>query len=432
MSLKNFFSTDVWRVTGADVTGRAKAGYATMQTIILTARGFGAKRINLLANGLTYSLLFAIVPILAMILAIAKGFGFEAMIEEKLTASFLGEMNLVPTIMGFVQRYLDTAQGGAFIGIGLIILICAVYFFFRNVEIAFNGIWNVKGVRQIGKQLTNYICILFLIPVLIVVTSGLSIFLNSAASALQEVEILRNMQTWLVKVVSYAFICLVFVWMYWAIPNTKVRLIPALIPGILIGTLFQLLQSLSVYIIVFLSRTSIVYGAFASIPLMLMWLQWSSILILVGAQISYSIQNKEDFEYEDDLNFMSRRYKDCIMLFLLNVIIDRFNKDESPMTAKELAHTYHLPIRLVSRLLSRMEDVKVLRAVFVEGKEERTYQPAMDTHIITVGMIFERIDSQGAEQFLVHAPRELQEFWTRFAEMKHKHNSLNDILVIDL
>ena len=143
-------------------------------------------------------------------------------------------------------------------------------------------------------------------------------------------------------------------------------------------------------------------------------------------------QNKEDFEYEDDLNFMSRRYKDCIMLFLLNVIIDRFNKDESPMTAKELAHTYHLPIRLVSRWLSRMEDVKVLRAVFVEGKEERTYQPAMDTHIITVGMIFERIDSQGAEQFLVHAPRELQEFWTRFAEMKHKHNSLNDILVIDL
>ena len=81
---------------------------------------------DLRANSLTYSLVFAIIPILAMILAVAKGFGVADLIQQQLNDSFLGETNLVPTIMAMVERYLDTAQGGVFLGVGLIILLWAV------------------------------------------------------------------------------------------------------------------------------------------------------------------------------------------------------------------------------------------------------------------------------------------------------------------
>ena len=103
-----------------------------------------------------------------------------------------------------------------------------------------------------------------------------------------------------------------------------------------------------------LSRTSIVYGAFATIPILMILLEYTSLLILIGAQMSYAIQNNEEFEYEQDLNFMSRRYKDFIMLYLLSVIIKRFEADEAPLTAHELAIRDNLPIRMVNQLLSRM------------------------------------------------------------------------------
>ena len=198
------------------------------------------------------------------------------------------------------------------------------------------------------------------------------------------------------------------------------------------GTLFQLLQMLSVYLIAMLGRTSIVYGAFATIPILMTWLQYTSLLILIGAEMSYAIQNNEEFEYEHDVNRMSRRYKDFIMLYLLSVIIKRFEADEAPLTAHELAIRDHLPIRLVNRLLSRMVETGILREVFVEDEEERTYQPALDTHKISIGMVVERIDKQGSEEFLQKPSDEMQACWEKFLELKRKHNTLDQVMINQL
>ena len=185
--IKQFIQYDLWRKTSDELREGKRAkriGVGALKTIILVARGFSSKQLNMTANALTYNLVFAIIPILAMVLAIAKGFGFAEVIETHLQSSMLGETNLVPTIMEMVNRYLDTAQGGAFIGIGILILIWAVYSFFRNVEQAFNTIWDVKQSRSIVRQMTTYIAVLFIIPVLIIVTSGLSIMVHATVSSL--------------------------------------------------------------------------------------------------------------------------------------------------------------------------------------------------------------------------------------------------------
>lgn len=384
-----------------------RIGYGVIRTIVLVARGFGSKNLNDQAKALTYSLIFAIVPILAMVVAIAKGFGVVDIIEKQLNASFLGETNMVPTIMAMVERYLETAQGGVFIGIGLLILLWAVYAFFQSVETAFNRIWNVKKSRSIFRQVTTYIAILVLIPVLIVCSAGITIFVNTTVGEIEGVGLIQFIIIWLL-----------FTLMYIAVPNTKVRFMSALIPGIIMGTLFQLLQMMSVYLIAFLSRTSIVYGAFATIPILMIWLQYTSLLILIGAEMSYAIQNNEEFEYEQDLNQMSRRYKDFIMLYLLSVVIRRFKADEAPLTAHELAIRDHLPIRIVNQLLSRMVETGLLREVYVEDEEEKTYQPALDTHKMTVGMVLRRIDAQGTEEFLQKPSPEMEAYWKRYQTIK--------------
>ncbi len=431
--LKQFFTEDLWHTRNDSVESKVKGTfYAILKTIILSVRGFFSDRLNLKASGLSYFLLFAIVPILAMTFAITKGFGLDHVIEQTLNESFLGQMNVVPTIMGFVDHYLDPSHGGAFIVVGIAVLLWAVYVFFRNVEIAFNSIWNVRQTRSLGRQITNYFSILLLIPIFIIVTSSISILLNSAVSGLTDWEWLLNVQKGMAKLISFAVSWAFFTWMYIAIPNTKVHFMSAVIPGIIMGTLFLLLQMLSVSIIVFLGRTSIIYGAFATIPLLLLFLDWSCLMMLIGAEMSFSIQNQENFEYEKELNTVSRRYKDFVMIYLLKVICERFEQVLPPLTAHELAKQEQLPTRMVSQLLSRLTDVEILREVHIEGREEKTYQPALDPHQITLGLINERIDCQGAELFIQDASQSMLDFWERLCEAKSQHITLNKVSLRDL
>ena len=414
-----FIRFDMWRHTTTEFDGFFKRiGFLIIRTIVLVVRGFTSKNLNNIAKSITFSLTFAIVPIMAMIVAVAKGFGVADVIEQYLNTTFLGEAGIVPTIMEMVDRYLSTAQGGLFIGIGILILLWAIYSFFESVETAFNQIWNVKRSRSIARKFSTYITIIVLIPVFIVCNSGLHLFVNSSIG---DSLFLQFIISWVL-----------FIWMYMAIPNTPVRFLSAVVPGILMGTLFKLLQMLSVYLIAMLSRTSIVYGAFASIPILMTWLQYTSLLILIGAEMSYAIQNNAEFEYESELNSMSRRYKDFIMLYLLTVIVRRFENSEAPYSAKELAIRDHLPIRLVNRLMSRLVETELVREVTSEQDEERRYQPALDTHKITVGMVIERIDAQGTEAFLQAPSKQMQDFWNTYLQLKQKDKSLDNILVNEL
>lgn len=430
--ISDFLLNDLWRRTGEEFSRWKRFGYLTLRSIIITIRGFFDHDINTRANALTYSMMFAIVPILALVLAIAKGFGFEHIIEEKLYDSFLGQMNLVPTIMGFVERYLETAQGGAFIGIGLLILLWSVYSFFNNIESAFNTIWQVKRSRSYMRQITTYITILLLIPILIVVSTGVSIFFHTATADSIFFSAMAPIKEFCIKLIPFITCWFIFSWMYWAIPNTKVGPWASFIPGILVGTLFQLLQMLSFYLVAFLSRTSIVYGAFAAIPLLLTWLQLSCLFILSGVELSFAIQNNEEFDYDSDLRNMSRRYKDYVTLYLSYIIIKRFSDGKEPQTAHEMAHEHRLPARLVNQLLSRLVEVNLIRETYIEGKEERTYVPARDINTITIGSVIDSIDRQGTELFLAHPTKEREEFWSKYNLLRQSQTMMNDLLVKDI
>ena len=410
---------------------KKRLGYRILQTIILFARGFKDKALNVRANSLSFSLLFAFVPMVAGVFAIARGFGFEELLQERISTSFLAEANIAPTIMEWVERYLETARGGLFLGIGLVVLIWAVYAFFNMLELSFNNIWNVKQSRSFGRRLSNYMVVLLLVPIMIILSSGISIFLNSAASASPVLQAIEPIRRVLLRLIPFVVASGVFTWIFIAIPNTKVRFLSAIIPGVIVGILFQLVQMFSVYLVMLFTRMSVVYGAFSAIPLILVWLHITCWLLLIGAELAFAIQNNDMFAYEKDLETMSRRYKDYIMLYLLSVIIRRFEAGESPQTAQKMAAEHQLPIRLVQQLLSRLEETSIVRRVYTEDEEEQAFVPALDTKSITVEMVIGRISAQGTEEFLQHTPAEMQAFWLRYQQMIDANPS-DDILVSEL
>ena len=423
----------MWRTRGHEVSTSKRLGLGTLKTIVLAIKGFNQNDINMRANSLTFSMMFAIVPIMALIIAVARGFGFENIIEDWLNESFLSSYNIVPTIMGFVNRYLETAQGGAFLGIGLVILLWAVYSFFRNVESSMNKIWEVEKNRSIIRQFTNYLTILIMVPILIVLSSGVSIFFNTHAGEMAVSAHFSKINEILLKSIPWLSTCLILTLLYWIVPNTKVKPLSAITPGLLIGSIVYLLQSISVYLIMFLSRTSIVYGTFAAIPLLLTWLQWTCLLILTGAELSYSIQNKEKLDFAAETVRMSRRYKDYLTLYICQQIIQRFEEGLTPLTANEIAQADNLPVRNVNNLLSRLTEVKILSKVMPENElEEVRYQPAMDINKITVGLVISYIEQQGEAEFFTNLPEPMNAFWTRWQALRKQATDYQNWLVKDL
>ena len=401
-SVYTFVRYDVWRITESELSRGKRFGYRTVKTLYLAVRGFFDDELNIKASALTYSLMFATVPILALMLAIAKGFGFEQVIEDWLYSSMIGSSNMVPAIMGFIQRYLETAQGGIFVGIGILFLMWSVYSFFQQVEDSFNKIWQVKKSRSYIRQFTTYFAILLLIPILIVISSGLSIYINSMLS-----------QT-----------------AVYVIPNTRVKFWSAGLSGVIAGTAYQLFQMLYIWGQVYLSRYNVVYGTFAAVPLLLLWMQISCLIILLGAEISYAAQNVENFDYEVDTKNISRRYKDFITLYICYMVIKRFEEGKKPMTAQVIALKNHLPIRLVTQLLGRLVDVNILAEIYTQGAQAKTYQPTLDINKITVNLVFDRINAQGSELFLKGQTPEMVEFWDKMVEINAEQRSQTDKLLV--
>ena len=432
----DFVRTGLWRTTTEELGKGERIGVQILKTLILSVRGFNENDITMRANALTYSFMFAVVPIMALFLAVARGFGFEQVIENYLKNSFLGQYDpaIVETIMGFVQRYLETAQGGVFLGIGIVILLWAVYSFFLNVESSFNKIWQVHNTRNVLRQFSSYIMILLAIPILMIMSSGISIVVNTR---LDDAQLFLDMSAFLefvVKFIPWATMWLIFSLMYWGIPNTKVRWYAAVIPGILIGTLAQALQMLGVYIFMFLGRTSIVYGAFAIVPLLLTWVQWLSLLILYGAELSYSIQNNEHFDYQADIDRMSRRYKDYLTLYICYRIIQRFQAGERAYSTEELSKESYVPLRIVNQLVERLCEVHILTEIRYIGDTQhiRRYHPAMDINRLTVGEVLKHVEQGGSELFLRKTSEEMEPFWDKWLELKEADYDFNGLLVKDL
>ena len=426
----NFIQYDIWRITEHELSKTRRITYRFIKTLVLGTRGFIDQDLNVKASGLTYSILFAVIPTFAMIIAIAKGFGIEKLIRSSLEGTFIGQEDLIPQVMQFVERYLETTQGGLFIGIGLAVLFYSVMNFFMQVEKAFNGIWQVKKSRSLVRQFSTYFSSLLVIPVLIVLSSGLSIFINTAIAQSFLYDVLSPFLRFGVKFTPYILNWIVFTVMYLVIPNTKVRFSNALIAGVIAGTAFQLFQFLYIHGQVYLSRYNVVYGSFAAIPLLLLWLQISCLIVLLGAEISYASQNIRNFEYESDVNTMSTRYKNFLTLFITYVVVKQLENQKPALSSTEISDTYRLPIRVVNQILMKLVDVSIFIEVFNETSKSKTYQPAIDINQLTVNLLFNKLDNHGSELFLTNKNELLDSFWQKSLDIKKRNDERSEQLLV--
>jgi len=429
----NFIQYDIWRITEHELSRRRRIVYRFIKTLVLAIRGFIDEDLNVKASALTYSILFAVIPTIAMIIAIAKGFGIEKLIRSSLEGTFIGQEDLIPQVMQFVERYLETTQGGLFIGIGLCVLFYSVMNFFMQVESAFNDIWKVKKSRSIIRQFSTYFSSILILPILIVLSSGLAIYINTAIAQSFLYDVLSPFLRFGLKFAPYILNWILFTILYLTIPNTKVHFINALIAGVVAGTAFQLFQFLYIHGQVYLSRYNVVYGSFAAIPLLLLWLQISCLIFLLGAEISYASQNIQNYEYELDEKNMSTRYKNFLTLFVTYLVVKQFEQQKPPLSSNQISVDYKLPIRIVDQIVNKLADVSILNEVFDKEAKTKKYQPAIDINQLTVTLLFNRLDNYGSELFLSNKNEFLDSFWQKTLDIKQRNEeNTAQLLVKDI
>ena len=433
-ALWKFLTYDIWRITEDEVNKTTFSVYNIIKTTYLCINRFTKDRLVNKASALTYSTLLAIVPILAIVFAIARGFGFDNIVEQQITSNFGGTPEVTTAILGFVQSYLEQTKSGVFIGVGLIMLLWTVLNLVNNLEITFNRIWQVKKARSMYRKITDYFSMLLLVPLLIVVSGGLSIFMSTMLKNMEDFALLDPLGKFMVRLIPFVLTWLMFTGLYVFMPNTKVKLRPALVSGILAGTAYQVWQFVYIGSQLWVSRYNAIYGSFAALPLFLLWLQIAWTICLFGAELTYAQQNINNFSFDKDTQNASRRYRDFVALLIMSIVCRRFARGEEPCSAEQISEECQIPIRLTRQMMYELQETGLVHEVMTDEKSaDIAYQPSIDVHQLSVALLLDRLYTHGSEDFKIDREHEFSNEWKALMQAREAyHAQTKDILLKDL
>lgn len=389
----SYASSGVWD----DTSNRTKV--KVVKVINLSFRSFLDRDLQTKSMALTYSTVLAIVPAFAMIFAIGRGFGFQNLLEEQLMLNFPAQKNFITFALKFVDSYLNEASQGIFVGVGLIFLLYTLVSLLSDIETNFNQIWDIKKDRSILQKVTDYISICLLVPIMMICSSGVSIFMSSTLQGNDNFAFLTPIVNVALEASPFVLAFLAFSISFCMIPNTKVKVKYATTAGAICAVIFQILQMLFLSGQLYVSKYNAIYGSFSFLPLLLIWLQLSWLILLFGCVLTYSLQNIFAFNFLDNTVPPSRSLETKVMLIIMAIVAKRFHNGESPLSAQEISVNYNLPIRMVNRLCDLLKKAGLINLVMKEN-DSLGITPAVDTDELTVGNIFKRIENEGNAHYI--------------------------------
>ncbi len=389
-----FISVDIWHVT------EYKLHIHLLKTVNLSVRCFLNEKLQEKSASLTFNTVLAIVPMLAMLFAICRGFGFQDMLQSQLFDYFPAQRDALEWALGFVDQYISHMGSGLFVGVGVAFLLWTLISLFSNIEKAFNDIWDVREGRSFYRKIIDYTSLFLILPVLMVVSSGFSIFMSTMLNSSILFDFMSPVLKWVIRLAPYLLTSLIFTGIYMIFPNTKVKFKYALISGLICGTAFQIFQYLYISGQMGVTKYNAIYGSFAFLPLLLIWLQFSWLICLFGAVLSYSLQNVVNFNFEKEINNISRRYADYILLVVATVVVHRFRDALPPLTKNQISARHAIPIQLVEHSIDKLEQMGIVSQTPSGEERVPAYQPAMDINRLTVGSLMRTVDRYGKEGFI--------------------------------
>jgi membrane protein len=347
---------------------------------------FNADRCSENSAALTYMSLFALVPLLTVVYTMASAIPAFQGLEVKVQA-FMFE-NLMPDTNSEIRGYLDqfSEQAKNLTGPGIIFLVVTAVLMLRNIEKAFNQIWRASENRSPVSSFMLYWAVLSLAPITIGVALGLSTYLSSFAHVVEDYDVI-GVQAFMLKIAPLALSTAGFSLIYVAVPNCRVPFKHCLAGGFVAAGAFHIARSVFTDLVVGSSYTFI-YGAFAAVPLFLLWIYLSWNIVLMGGILVHSMSA---YQSEEQANRP-------LVLKALDVLYLFWQRQETGQTLAEM------------ELLNRKNDItrgldsdswQRLRTIFLEKRlmaenDRGQYLLSRDLHTVSLSQLKEWVNSEYA------------------------------------
>jgi membrane protein len=405
----NFLNRDIWRIRLAEYSRGKAFLLKQLRILALAVRGYREDSCRFRASALTFYSLLSIVPVIAMVFGVAKGFGLDERMRTEITQRLQGQEEVADRILAFSDSLLKNAHGGLVAGVGVMILFWSIIKVLGNIEYSFNDIWGVTKARSLGRKFSDYLSLMLVCPILLVVASSATVVVNSQAKLLLNRIPFGSLLLLPLSLLPYCTLWIAFTFILIFMPNTKVKLRSGLIAGIVSGTLFQFAQWVYINLQIGVAKYGTIYGSFAALPLFLVWLQMSWLILLFGAEIAFAVQNVHTYEFEPDCLSISHSRKRLFSLLIAKVVVERFCEGKPAWDAPEISRALEIPIRLVRQILHELVEANVLSEMRrPEADKEVLYQPARDVETLTVKSIVDALENHGESGVPVVESEELK------------------------
>lgn len=298
--LQTLVSLDIWAVD-VGATGSAKGrGLRFLRFCWVVWHGVRRDQLPLQASALTFSTLMSLAPLLVLGFSVLKGLGFGSGLPEKLLefsdqmpAQFSG---FVEDILAIVENTSPARLGG----IGGALLLIMVVQMLGRIEGSFNRVWGVRRSRSILQQATHYISMVVVVPILFAAAIAVSARIQLSGMIFERLGLLR-LTPLLATILALFFL-------YFYMPNTRVKWWAAMLAGLIGGLAWQAWFRFYIIVQPGVTNMNVLYGTLAAVPIFLAWVYISWVIILMGAEIANAVQNTDEFEAErrgDDLSFLA-------------------------------------------------------------------------------------------------------------------------------
>lgn len=402
-----------------------------VKLLLYMLQGLSTHATMVRSAALTYYTLVSIVPVVALVFAVVKGFGLADGLVQNLYSVFPQIPEVVDYLVEFAQKALARTQGGLVALFSLVALFWSVWSVFGSIEDAFNNIWEVKNTRSWSRKISDYITVIVFAPILWVGASAVSVYLQQLLGWADNVWLNA-----LSKLISMAIAWFMFSLIYVVLPNTKVNLSAAIKSGFIAGTVFMLFQWGYVFVQTWMTSYNAIYGSFAALPLFLLWMLISWSILLLGGELSFTFQNEKRFDEERESLLVSYDCRRKLMIGVMVIVSRTFRDGKGAMAVDDIRHELGIPKRILSSILSALVEAGMLHEIHVGGHEfELSYAPARDISTLKVYDVLLAVDAhgEGRDSIDVSEPAELYRAAQVVEELKSETlDSKANCLIVDL
>jgi membrane protein len=368
-------------------------------------RDLARGELGLRAMSLVYSTLFAIVPVIAVAFAVLKAFGYHRELEPVLFEFLrpLGDQgySLTKSIMGFVENVQGTILGT----LGFAFLLYTVVSTIQKIEASLNFVWHVERPRSLARRVSEYLVVMLVGPAIAVFAMVLLARVE-ASDVLARLSGLTTGDSGTLgnaHLTPYLMVVALFAFVYLYMPNTRVRLGPALVGALFGGVLWGAVGAIFTRIVVYSAQTAAIYAGFAVVLLFLVWLYLSWLILLLGAQLSFYVQHPEHLRSGHAEVPLTSALRERIGLAVMYLVGERFVAGGPRWTINGLAERLDVPGTALDEIVSVLQAHGLVLDV-----EDDTVAPARDLGAITLDAILDAVRHETPDPRRP-APRPVQE-----------------------